>query len=130
MGKLTFFSCCLSGGVVKNNSRAAVLLNKRVVVPRYFWKAICDPLSQRSVVFLAENPTEVEDNTRKNGCDVNSGLSRFQTPSYGIINCYSLKALQQDKHFSQQFNLPSFSDSCKPGVRGKFLDEFLNAALV
>ena len=119
-----------TGGTVNNSVQKPILLNNRVVVPKYFWKAICDPMNNRSVVFLAENPTGVEGSTKKDGCDVNGRNGRLQTASYGVIYCYSLNALQQDKHFSKLFNLPSFADSCGPGVRGRFLDDFLNSTLV
>jgi hypothetical protein len=87
-------------------------------------------VNQTSVVFLAENPTGVEGNTKKDGCDLNGGKSRPQTSSRGVIYCYSLNALQQDKHFAKLFNLPPFADTCRPAVRGRFLDEYLNITLL
>ena len=103
-------------------------LNNKVVVPKYFWKAICDPISWSSVVFFAENPDgnkiESIDTKKIKGCDVgSSGHITFQTVKKGVLFCNSVDNLRSS------FNLPPFSQNCKPYERRTFLDEYLEWSL-
>lgn len=79
-------------------------LNKRVTVPEYFWKAICDPKRKmrRSVVYTARNPTDSE--------------------KLGFLEINSVKMLKE--RFSE-INLPEFGEVCNPNEIGDFLEEFL-----
>ena len=106
--------------ILKNDQQMPVLLNKRVIVPKYFWKAVCDPVKKSSVVFVAQNPTGAESTQTKSGC-----IGIQQTPGKGIINCYSLNGLNGRKEV-QFFKLPPFANICEPSKRGTFLDQYLN----
>ena len=109
-----------------NNNGQQVLLNNRVHIPKYYWKAICDPKEQASVVFYAMNPTGAEGDAQENGCALTGRNGRPQTVLNGVIYCYSLNTLKRDKTFGQLFNLPTFAATCKPDDRGTFLDQYLN----
>lgn len=105
------------------------LHNNRVLIPKYYWKIVCDPqragAAGASVAFVSENPTGADP---QDGCNlvINNVQQQLkaQTPSKGIINCYSLEDFQ--KKWSNTFNFPLFSPNCNPSVRGTFLDKFLS----
>ncbi len=85
-----------------------MLLNNRVRVPKYFWKAVCDPAVGSLVVFVAENPTGTEDNQPIGGCDLNGVNPRMQSPRLGVIYCFSLDSLKS-KNVAEEFNLRKHS---------------------
>ena len=96
------------------------MLNKRVLVPKYYWKAVCDPAEKQSIVFVAVNPEGEGSKQKKSGCN-----DIQQTPDNGIINCYSLDSLKKREE-SQFFKLPPFADdTCTPSNKGTFLDPYL-----
>lgn len=107
-------------------------LNGNIVVPKYFWKAICDPGIRSSVVFVAENPNgmdeDSEDSDKTGGCDVaKKGVPHPQTVMKGVLLCYSLADVKSTP--SLQFNLPSFTQNCNTSQRGTFLDVYLAKSL-
>ena len=108
-----------------NGQEVPMLLNQRVLVPRYFWKAICDPAIGKSVVFVAQNPKGTEDNQPVGGCSLDGVNPKLQSPRLGVLYCYSLNDLKAKK-FAEEFKLPPFSNTCTPSERGKFLDQYLN----
>jgi hypothetical protein len=121
---------CFSGGITTTNgtNKVPMLINERVRVPKYFWKAVCDPVLQSSVVFVAKNPTGAENKKHKKGCNPGTKENpRLQTPNLGVIYCYNLDKLKS-KIFSKEsdFKLPPFSEECMPSARGSFLDQYLN----
>ena len=107
-------------------NRNRTLLNNRVLVPKYFWKAVCDPEIGKSVVFVAANPTGMENNTLVGGCNLNGVYPPIlQSTRLGILYCYSLNKLKS-MNISSEFILPSFAATCKPEKRGEFLDQYVN----
>ena len=39
-----------------------LVLNNRVLTPRYYWKAVCDPAAETSVIVVVENkPSEIRE---------------------------------------------------------------------
>ena len=97
-------------------------------MPGYFWKAICDPVIEESVVFVAENPTGTEKNQLVGGCKLNGVNPKLQSPKLGVLYCYSLESLKGNK-VSAHFRLPPFANTCSPSKRGTFLDQYLNGSL-
>lgn len=123
---------CFSGGITTrlvDGHLVPMLLNERVLVHKYFWKAVCDPELQSSVVFVAENPTGDGNNQPQGGCNlVTEETARLQTPNKGVIYCYSLVNLRwrsKKIYKKSDFKLPPFANACTPSVRGTFLDEYL-----
>ena len=112
----------LLGGRAKHEGKY-ITLNNRVVTPKYYWKAVCDPdvNVRQSIVFVAENrPGEISNNGGE-GC-----AGRQQTERRGIVHCHSLVEAAGKPEYAD-FKLPPFSDAnCQPNVRGTFLDEYLH----
>ncbi|XP_044182859.1 uncharacterized protein LOC122963468 [Acropora millepora] len=98
-----------------------IMLNNRVLTPKYYWKAVCDPKAKQSVIFVAENkPGEISAD-RVAGCK-----DKSQTRKLGVVYCYSLQDAGLVPDYAD-FMLPLFTDEkCKPRVRGTFLDKFIN----
>jgi len=101
-----------------------MFLNHKVVVPKYFWKVVCDPdkKGQQSVVFVAENPvgsTSAKKITvAKDKCN-----ELQQTESRGVLKCYSLDdALKTFKDFMLP---PLDSKNAATSVAGAFLSNLL-----
>lgn len=97
------------------------MLNNRVLTPKYYWKAVCDPEAIQSVIFVAENkPGEISE-APVAGCN-----DKKQTIKLGVVYCYSLQDARL-VHDYADFKLSPFSEArCKPSVRGTFLDTFIN----
>ncbi|XP_046863711.1 uncharacterized protein LOC124457525 [Xenia sp. Carnegie-2017] len=76
-----------TGGQLKYENGTTLELNERVLIPRYFWKAICDPSGKQSVAVIAENPIYGENNSNRE-----------------ILYPYSLKELKEKY---PELNLPS-----------------------
>jgi len=112
-----------TGGRAKYNNQDIELKDK-VLTPRYYWKAVCDPGMKQSIVFVAENsPGEVS-------ADKVSGCNNIQqTKKLGIVKCYSLQDAGQELEYAD-FKLPPFSPlNCQPSIKGKFLDSLLSGKL-
>jgi len=75
------------GGEAKNSEGVIIKLNERVLAPRWYWKAVCDPVEKQSVFFLGENNiADTADNTKQSqGC---FGIK--QQKHFGVIYCLSL----------------------------------------
>ena len=110
----------LLGGKKRNLAGDIILLKRRVLTPMWYWKAVCDPVAQQSIVFVGENAVGDASNTHVAGCN---GIQ--QTKSQGVIYCYSLNnALKA--HKQADFKLPPFHEkNCNPAVRGAFMDNLL-----
>jgi len=112
-----------TGGRAKYNSQD-IKLNGKVLTPKYYWKAVCDPVATQSIVFVAENsPGEIRSdaNSKVAGCN---GIE--QTPKLGIVYCYSLEVAAQEPGYAD-FKLPPFSPlKCQPSNKGNFMDSVLN----
>ena len=132
---------CFSGGITTTNgtNKVPMLINDRVLVPEYFWKAVCDPVIHQSVVFVAKNPTGAEKNQSQKGCNLRTNAKakakakpkpKLQTPNLGVIYCFSLDTLKSHNFFKKSgFKLPPFANACKPSGRGTFLDKYLVGGL-
>ena len=89
------------------------MLNDRVLVPKWYWKAVCDPKAQQSIFFWAVNidfkdGIEGEDN----GC---YGIQ--QSKKHGVINCLSLKdATSSKERFKRDFYIPIYCSPSKMGL--------------
>ena len=90
---------------------------------------------QKSVLFLAKNPTGEENlNVYEGGCDLKDangksllkkdGTRKNLSVYKGIIYCNSMNGNKNSKE-ADLFKLPSFAPICNPGERGTFLDEYL-----
>lgn len=98
-----------------------------MVVPKFFWKAVCDPdpAVKQSIVFIAENNIDVTSATK-----VTSGTCTGQpmTQRNGVVYCYSVSAAQ-GKYFRNWwhgFTLPDFDPTnCDTGNLGTFLNAHL-----
>ena len=103
-----------SGGFARNKGKK-ILLNKRVVTPRYYWKAICDP-GVGSVLFMGVNNVGEISNEKVKGCK-----GKEQTKKYGIITCFSLDDAR-NSHQASDFMLPPFNAKCKTDKMATFID--------
>ena len=110
-------------------------LKGRVLTPKYYWKAVCDPeapastpgTTGQSVVFVAENkPGDIsEQNDPVSNCP---GVTKQQTEKLGVIKCYSLTdAATSIPEIAG--NLPPFGPRCNPDIRGTFLNTNLQSKL-
>ncbi|XP_028413071.1 uncharacterized protein LOC114535923 isoform X2 [Dendronephthya gigantea] len=111
-------------GTLLDKNGHTLLLNKRVVAPGYYWKAVCDPVANQSEVLVAANPTGDSGTGKEYGCDINQKPQKPQTRDRGIVNCYSLDELKKRPE-AKYFNLPNFAAICNPQTRGTFLDPYL-----
>lgn len=110
-----------TGGRAKNNDQEDILLEDRVLTPKYYWKAVCDPAVRQSIVFVAENKPGDINNAKAVGC-----YGKQQTERFGIVYCYSLQGARAVPDY-KDFKLPPFSDpKCKPDTAGTFLKDFFN----
>ena len=115
----------LGGTALVNGSEFR--LNGRVLTPKYYWKAVCDPeapastpgTTGQSVVFVAENkPGDISEQTVQGNCP---GITQQQTENKGVINCYS--RIEAATSFPEiAGNLPPFGPRCNPDIRGTFLN--------
>lgn len=114
----------LLGGRAKYEGKD-IMLNRRVLTPKYHWKAVCDPDAnvRQSIVLVAENsPGEIRKD-KVQGCAAPN--VKPQTLKLGIIQCYSMEEAARNPEYAD-FKLPPFSDGrCQPSIRGTFLDKYL-----
>lgn len=97
-----------------------ILMNKRVLTPTWYWKAVCDPVARQSIVFVGENSVGDASHTQVPGCN-----NIRQTKDRGVIYCYSLDGARGSSKF-KDFILPPFNEkNCVPSVRGNFMDAYL-----
>ncbi|XP_068674111.1 uncharacterized protein [Montipora foliosa] len=109
-------------------------VNGRVLTPKYYWKAVCDPEAPgitpetpgQSVVFVAENkPDDTSDIKVQGDCP---GVTKNQTEKFGVIKCYS--RTEAAASFPEiAGNLSPFGPLCNPDIRGTFLDTDLQNKL-
>lgn len=108
------------GGEAKDNSGVVMKLNKRVLIPKWYWKAVCDPIAKESIIFVAQNNVGDMKTTKVNGCNGNK-----QTSDQGVVFCYSLDVVSKMAEYSD-FKLPPFDKTnCKPSQKGTFMDGYL-----
>ena len=132
-----FFKCisnlhfyAFKGGAAQYNGANIGRLNNKIEVPRYYWKAVCDPQAQQSIVFVAENTPGITDPTAVNGCPLTykkqgqTYNNKPQQRNMGVIQCSSV---DDAKLAHPLFKLPTFNPAvCGPqNVRGNFLDQYL-----
>jgi hypothetical protein len=98
-------------------------LNKKVIIPKYFWKVVCEPKSHASIVFVAENNVGEQDKvTQEPGC-----MGIPMTKDRGIVRCYSLKDAKTE---FPKLPFPPFNQlKCGTNVLGHFLDIYLKNRL-
>lgn len=90
-----------------------VRLNKRVLAPAWYWKAVCDPFNRQSIFFLARNNIgDADTATQESGC-----FDRRQTSKWGVITCQSIDSAR--KLSMKHFQLPIFDNNCNPSVVGE-----------
>lgn len=113
------------------NAGKEIKLNGRVLTPKYYWKAVCDPQARpsspgttggQSILFVAENkPGDTSTAKVQGSC---AAITKPQTEKFGVINCYSL--VDAKKLFPDiSANLPPFGASCNPDILGNFMNGFL-----
>jgi len=96
-------------------------MNGRVQAPKYYWKAICNPYLEQSIVFVGINSVGSKSTKKIKGCN---GVE--QTDELGIMFCDSLENIKNNPEYSD-FLLPPFNEAtCKASKRGTFLDDFVN----
>lgn len=99
---------------------AVIWLNNRVLAPKYYWKAVCDPVKKQSIFFYAENNIGNVDEKKEFGC-----AKKPQTKKRGVIMCLSISNAKQNNLFGK---LPDFHDNCNPSEIGSiFKDRIANA---
>ena len=112
----TFF---IAGEAKETNSQQAYKLpaNEHIVVPEYFWKAVCDPTRRESIVFVAENNVgEKSFGTKKIGC-----FGQEMTTDRGVVLCYSLDEARAKYPHANGFKFPDFNAvNCGTAVLGNF----------
>lgn len=88
-------------------------LNGRVVVPKWYWKAVCDPMDKQSIFFWVVN---YDLNYGKEGEDTGCFQTR-QSKNLGVIQCSSLK--EATSTFKKNFYIPAFNNEfCSPSETG------------
>lgn len=114
-----------TGGEAKNIGGVIIKLNGRVLAPKWYWKAVCDPVGKQSVFFWGENTiTDTADSTkRKQGC-----FDLLQPKRVGIIYCSSVEDAK--KAFNGIFQIPDFHEkNCAPDTKGEGFRDVLTRNL-
>ena len=97
-------------------------MNKRVVIPGQYWKAICDPHLGESILITCTNPYGVkETKNRIMGCGFD------QLEDRGVIECLAvitLKNVLLNKFALADFH--TFPSACDMNQIGKELKKNLN----
>ena len=109
------FGSFFQGGEAKNTAGDIIRLNGRVLAPKWYWKAVCDPVRKQSVFFWGENTiTDTADSTkRKQGC-----FDLLQPKRFGVIYCSSVT--EAKKKFNGIFQIPDFHEkNCAPDTKGE-----------
>ncbi|XP_078361888.1 nuclease EXOG, mitochondrial-like [Oculina patagonica] len=103
-----------TGGAAKDRNGMVMRLNDRVVVPQYYWKAVCDPKARQSIFFWAVN---VDSNNGIEG-EAKGCFQKRQSKELGVIKCSSLN--EAKKLFKDLiYYIPEFKEeSCKPSQKG------------
>ena len=102
------------GGEAQNLNGVVIELNGRVLAPKWFWKAVCDPVAKQSIFFRGENTiTDVADDQRQvKGC-----FNIKQHKRDGVIQCFSLQDAKS--MFKSDFQIPDFHEkNCVPSIIG------------
>ena len=104
-----------------NRQGYSIKLNGRVQVPKYYWKAICDPFEKLSVIFWGENTIG---DAQGNEGQVESCCGKLQKKLYGVICCSSLNEAKRD--YKGIFQIPEFHiKNCVPSLLGNKLKDFI-----
>ena len=91
----------------------------KTVIPKYYWKAVCDPGAKQSIFFVAENNVG---NTSKNKVVSPSCFNKKMTEEKGVLECKSIS--QAAGQYSQ---VPDFHPgNCGTNKKGTFLKPYLN----
>lgn len=111
-----------TGGQAKrsDNNQDIKLASGTVVAPKYYWKAVCDPVAQASIVFVGENSVGEISEDQVQGCS-----GKMQKKKRGVVYCHSLQGAETT-YAAEGFKLPPFGDNCNPSTKGTFMDSFLN----
>lgn len=96
-----------------------------MVVPEYYWKAVCDPKIKQSVIFIAKNNVDDTSTAR-----VSEGTCAGQpmTKTRGVVYCYSVSSAHvlYFHKWWHGFSIPDFHPvNCGTANIGKFLNTFL-----
>ena len=97
----------------------------KTVVPKYFWKAVCDPAVKESIFFIAENNVEVRSTTTVTSA---SCFGMKMTEERGVIQCESISeaAGRCIRNWWHGISVPDFdSVNCGTGAKGTFLQPYL-----
>ena len=93
------------------------------MVPKYYWKAVCDPRISQSIFFYARNPTDATtQNKRVSAC------FGQQTETSGVVMCDSINsgsaAIESEVPGA---NIPNFSlnKACAPDRLGDVFKSFV-----
>ncbi|CAH3167577.1 unnamed protein product [Porites lobata] len=115
-----------TSGQAKNRAGEEIKLNQRVVVPLYYWKAVCDPLHLQSIFFYARNPTDTaRADKQERGCEEGE-----QTQTSGIVMCKSIddgiQAIEKDVP-GAILKIPEFTrkKACKPNEMGALFTGYI-----
>ncbi|XP_028391439.1 uncharacterized protein LOC114516219 [Dendronephthya gigantea] len=117
-----------TAGVAKNPSTKSpyVVGTGKMVVPAYYWKAVCDPEIKESIVFIAENNVDV---TSEAKVAAGTCAGQAMTKKRGVIYCYSVCAAQVS-YFHNWWHgstIPDFHPvNCGTARMGNFLNTYLN----
>ena len=101
---------------------ATIRLNQRVLAPKYYWKAVCDPVNKQSIFFYAENNIGNVDEGKDEG---NNCAKKAQTKKNGVIMCLSISAAKQVNLFGK---LPDFHENCTPDNIGDIFKKCIEKA--
>ena len=97
----------------------------RTVVPKYFWKAVCDPVVRQSIFFIAENNVEVRSTIKVKSA---SCFGMTMTKDRGVIECESISEAvgRCVRNWWHGISIPDFdSVNCGTATKGKFLQGHL-----
>ena len=97
------------------------------VAPKYFWKAVCDPVVQQSIFFTAENNVEVTSKTKVTSA---SCYGATMTEERGVVECESVSQAASIGRYMWNWwhglMVPDFDPvKCGTDKMGNFLQPYL-----
>ena len=99
------------------------------VAPKYFWKAVCDPVAHQSVFFIAENNFGVTSTVKVRSA---SCYDIEMTKKKGVIECSSISEATR-RWFRNWWHGIAVADfdsvNCGTANKGDFLKQYLKKCI-